>query len=87
MKTTVGNLIDEMQRSLNIDDNYIDDSFELLSPKEVGGILKLHINTIYRIIGSGQLRAYNLSSGRDKTFYRIKREDLENYLDERYCVR
>ena len=88
MKTTIGNLIDDMQRQLNLnDDNYIDDSHELLSPKQVAEYLGMHINSIYRIIGSGQLRAYNLSSGRDKTFYRIKRGDLENYLEERYCVR
>ena len=67
--------------------NNIDDRYQLLSPKEVGEMLKLHINTVYRIIGNGQLRAYNLSSGRDKTYYRIRREDLDDYLSERYCAR
>ena len=76
-------IIDSMIESLK--PNSINDSYELLSPKEVGEILKLHINTVYRIISTGQLRAYNLSSGRDKTYYRIKREDLEDYLEERYC--
>jgi len=61
-------------------------SNEMLSPNQVAQELGMHINTIYRIIGSGQLRSYNLSSGMSKTCYRIKRVDLENYLEERYSV-
>ena len=76
-------ILDSMIESLKTDD--IDDSHEMLSPREVAGELKLHINTVYRIIGSGQMRAYDLSSGR-KTYYRIRRVDMENYLEERYCV-
>ena len=86
MKNTVGNLIDEMQRSLNIDDNYIDDSYELMSCREVSEYLNLHINTVYRLIQNQSLKAYNLSVGRDKTYYRIRKVDIENYLEERYCV-
>jgi len=85
MKTTVANLIDKMQRQLNIPENYVDDSNELMSCKEVGEYLGLHINTVYRIISTGQLKAYNLSSG-EKTYYRIRKVDIENYLEERYCV-
>lgn len=59
----------------------------LLSPREVAEELKLHINTVYKIISDGQLKAYNLSSGDRKTYYRIRRVDLENYLEERYCLR
>ena len=62
-------------------------SHEMLSPGQVAEELKLHINTVYRIISTGQLRVYNLSCGGDKTYYRIKREDLDDYLDERYSVR
>ena len=65
----------------------IDDSYEMLSPRQVAKELNLHINTVYRIISTGQLRVYNLSVGRDKTYYRISREDLEDYLHERYCVK
>ena len=87
MKTTIGNLIDEMQRQLNFnDDDFIDDSSELLSPKEVAEYLGMHIGTIYKLIGSGMLKAYNLSCGDRKTYDRVKRVDLENYLEERYCV-
>ena len=79
-------ILDNLIKSLKQDD-YIDDSQEMLSPREVAEELKMHINTIYGIIGTGQLKAYNLSMGDRKTYYRIKRVDLENYLEERYCVR
>ena len=78
-------ILDSLIHSLKTDE--IDNSAELLSPKEVSAELKLHINTVYRIIQGGQLRAYNLSEGDRKTYYRIRRQDMENYLDERYCVR
>ena len=84
-KTTIP-ILDSLIQSLKTDD-FVDDSYELLSPKEVAEELKLHINTVYQIIGSGLLKSYNLSSGSRKTYYRIKRVDLENYLEERYCVR
>ena len=64
-----------------------DDSHEMLSPNQVAGELQLHINTVYRLIQSGLLKSYNLSSGNLKTYYRVRRVDLENYLEERYCVR
>ena len=80
-------ILDSMIQSLKPDDKYIDDSHQMLSPRQVAEELKLHINTVYRIIGTGQLRAYNLSSGRDKTYYRISREDMNDYLEERYCVK
>ena len=80
-------ILDSMIKSLKPNDDYIDDSDELLSPKEVANYLGMHIGSIYKIIGSGQLKAYNLSSGGRKTYYRVKKVDLENYLEERYCVR
>lgn len=80
-------ILDGMIESLKSDDNYIDDGHEMLSPGQVAGELKLHIGTVYKLIGDGQLKAYNLSSGNRKTYYRIRRVDLENYLEERYCVR
>ena len=46
--------------------------------------LNLHINTVYKIIQRGDLRVYNLSveGGRDK-YFRIRRDDLEAYLESR----
>ena len=85
MKTKYSHpILDNLIQSLKTDD-FEDDSHEMLSPKEVAEELKLHINSVYRIIGDGQLKAYNLSSGSRKTFYRVRRVDLENYLEERYC--
>ena len=77
-------ILDNLIQSLQYDD--IDESrYEMLKPKEVAEELGMHLNSIYRIIGTGQLKAYNLSSGDRKTYYRIRRVDLENYLEERYC--
>lgn len=77
-------ILDSLIQSLKYDD--IDESrYEMLKPKEVAEELGMHLNSIYRIIGTGQLKAYNLSSGNRKNFYRIRRVDLDNYLEERYC--
>ena len=78
-------ILDNMIQSLKIHDDYVDNSHEMLSPNQVAKELGMHINTIYKIIGMGQLKVYNLSSGGRKTYYRIRRVDLENYLEERYC--
>ena len=85
MKTTVGNLISEMQKQLNLPDDYQDDSDEMLSPRQVAKYLNLHINSVYRLIQNQSLKVYNLSVGERKTYYRIRRIDIENYLEERYC--
>ena len=76
-------IIDSMIESLKTDD--IDNSMELLSQRQVSEELTLHINTVYRIISTGQLRVYNLSS-RQKSYYRISREDMQEYLSERYSI-
>lgn len=87
MKTIISlPTMDQLIQSLQTDD-FEDNDHEMLSPGQVAEELKLHINTVYKIIGTGQLKAYNLSSGNRKTFYRIRRVDLENYLEERYCLR
>ena len=52
-----------------------------LSPREVAEELGLHINTVYKIIQSGRLAVYNITVGSgDKTYYRIRRSDLEEWL-------
>ena len=80
-------ILDNLIQLTKPDDDYVDDGHEMLSPGQVAKELGMHINTIYRIIGSGKLKSYNLSSGGRKTYYRVKKVDLENYLEERYCVR
>ena len=80
-------VLDSLIQTLQQDSSYIDDSNELLSPTQVAEELGMHINTIYRILQTGKLRAYNVSVEGRRNYYRIKRVDLENYLEERYCVR
>lgn len=60
-------------------------SCEWLSASQVGKELGLHINTVYKILQSGELRSFNCSVAGKKNYYRIRRDDLENYLEQRYC--
>ena len=54
----------------------------LLTTPEAAEILHVHINTIYRWIKIGALKAYKVQNqGR----WRIKREDLEALLKEEKC--
>jgi excisionase family DNA binding protein len=53
---------------------------EWLSPTALSEELGVHINSIYRWIRSEELKAYNLGTN-GKTFYRIKRTDVEAWLE------
>jgi excisionase family DNA binding protein len=78
---TLSTLIDSLQRQLQDEP---EQSEEWLSPQQIADELGMHINTIYRIIQSGQLPVYDLTVGRKgKTYYRIKRSDLEGWLEGR----
>ena len=83
-KTSIPILQDLIQ---SIHTEEIDNNYEMLSPNQVADELGMHINTIYKIISSGQLKVYDLSSGDRKSYYKIKRIDLDNYLEERYCLK
>jgi len=52
------------------------DSNHLLSIKEVAEYLGVHYNTIYRKVAIEKV----IPSARVGSLYRIKREDVENYL-------
>jgi len=52
---------------------------EWLSPQRISEELSVHLNTVYRWIGSKELPAYNLGTP-EKTYYRIRRSDLEHWL-------
>jgi len=54
---------------------------EWLSPQKICQELGVHLNSVYRWIKSGELTAYDLGAG--KTYYRIKRSDLEEWLEKR----
>jgi len=76
----LGELLDELSdeiRGVNVKD-------EWLSPKQVAEELQMHQNTVYRIIGSGQLPVYDLAIVKQgKRCYRIRRSDMDNWLKDR----
>ena len=81
--TTLSTLIDNLQRQIQDEPEELKQE-EWLAPSQVAQELGMHINTIYRIIQSGQLVVYDLTVGRGgKTYYRIKRSDFEDWLDGR----
>ena len=80
---TLSTLIDSLQRQIQNEPEEIEQE-QWLSPSQIAQELGMHINTIYRIIQSGQLPVYDLTVGRNgKTYYRIKRSDLEGWLEGR----
>ena len=80
---TVFQLIDSLQRQLQ-DETEEQEKPQWLSPQQIADELGMHINTIYRFIQSGQLPVYDLTvSCSRKTYYRIKRSDLEGWLESR----
>ena len=64
--------------------SYQEDPEQWLSPSSVADELDMHINTIYRILQSKELVAYDLKVGpSQRTYYRIRRSDLEDWLASR----
>jgi excisionase family DNA binding protein len=57
---------------------------EWLSPKQLSNELGVNLNSVYRWIKSGELRAYDLSMGpMGKTYYRIRKSDVDKWLEDR----
>ena len=82
-KPTISDLIDSLQRSIDEGPEELEQE-EWLSPTQIANELGMHINTIYRFIQSKQFPVYDLTVGRNgKTYYRIKRSDLEGWLYDR----
>ncbi len=82
-KTTLSTLIDSLQRQIQGEPEELEKE-EWLSPTQIAEELGMHINTIYRIIQSGQLTVYDLTVEKaGKVYYRIRRSDLEDWLDGR----
>jgi len=82
--TTLSSVLDGLKESLHLDANPKNGDV-WLSPTQIAKDLGLHINTIYKIIQSGELRVHNLSVDGCRNYYRIKKEDLDDYLERRYC--
>lgn len=53
----------------------------LLTVPEVAQILKVHINTVYRYIYTGQIKATKLS---DNSRWRIRSDDLKAFLEVKH---
>lgn len=77
-KKTVGELID----LINPNYSETETKEQWLSPRQIAKELGLHIGTVYHIIGSEDLAVYNISIGK-KTYYRIKRSDMDLWLEGR----
>lgn len=54
---------------------------QLLTPQQVAQILQVSLDTVYRILGSGQLKGSKVGTG--KSMWRVSEEDLNTYLDSR----
>ncbi len=50
-----------------------------LTPKEIAASLRVNVQSVYRLIESGKLRAINISHGK-RASYRIDKGDLDDYL-------
>ena len=59
-----------------------------LSSKEVAEELSLNVDTVYKMIQSGRLPAYDISNGGSvRKCYRIRREDFEQWLKGRKVLK
>ncbi len=73
-------VLDNLIQSLQCDGRD-DGMHEWLSPNDVARELSLHPNTVYKMIQKGELRSYNCSVDGKRNYYRIRRVDLDDYLD------
>jgi excisionase family DNA binding protein len=53
------------------------DKNELLTPRQVGEILKVNYRTVYTYIRQGNLKVHDFGA------YRIKRRDLEKFINRK----
>ena len=57
---------------------------QLLTPEEAARELKVSAEQVRALIRRGRLPAVNLGTGKKRPLYRITRQDLENFLMDRY---
>jgi excisionase family DNA binding protein len=76
---TVGDLID----LINPGDGRNEPRKQWLAPRQISKELGLHVGTVYHIIQTEELPVYNITVGRTKTYYRIKRSDMDLWLEGR----
>jgi len=81
-RIAISELIDDLSKDLGLTVK----ADEWLTSNEVCQHLKIHPNTLYRMISTGQLAAYSITiSEGGKRVYRIRQADLDEYLNHRYC--
>lgn len=52
----------------------------ILNTRQVSEILGIHINTVYKYIHSGALKAFKLGGANSVKHWRIREKDLESFL-------
>jgi len=83
--TTLSAVLGDLKESLGLNENQKTRDMWLTS-NDVCLELQIHPNTLYRIIKSGQLKTHSITVAKNsKRNYRIRREDLDDYLKRRYC--
>lgn len=79
-QTTVGDILSDLSDEITSGSA----NEEWLTPRQVSKELQVDKQTVYRWVRSGELRAFDLSAGRKgKTYYRIRRSDLDLMLELR----
>lgn len=77
---TVGDLIDLIKPDYS--ENETRDQW--LSPRQIATELGLHVGTVYHILKTEELAVYNITVGKTgKTYYRVKRSDMDTWLEGR----
>lgn len=54
---------------------------DMFTTNEIKNILKTTLPKVYRLIESGKLKAINVGAGSIRNDWRVKKEDLENFLN------
>lgn len=52
--------------------------YDVLTAREVADILRLHVNTVHKLLVSGELRGFKI-----KSRWRVRREELEDFMSAR----
>lgn len=77
--TTIGDLIEEIKSGHQVDAV----REQWISPSQMGELLNLHINTVYRILQQNEIPVYDMTVSGGKRYFRIRRRDMEEWLESR----
>lgn len=54
-----------------------------MTPREVGRRLRLNVRAVYRLIETGEIAAYDVSSGTKRPVWRVSEGQFSDFLDRR----